>query len=92
MTNADFADFDDYEPTAEGLEPYEAYLTVRGLLCVRFGKEHGDEIYALLRRAAQSAADDIPAKTTPGIIFNDEGGEFVGFEGNPEEQEEEYFN
>lgn len=91
MTNADFADFDDYAPTADGLEPYEAYLTVRGLLCVRFGKEHGDEIYSLLRRAARSAADDIPAKTTPGIIFNEEGGEFVGFEGNPEETEE-YFN
>lgn len=91
MTNADFADFDDYEPTADDLQPYEAYLTVRGLLCVRFGKEHGDEIYNLLRRAANSAAEDIPAKTTPGIIFNDEGGEFVGFEGNPEETEE-YFN
>lgn len=83
MTNADFADFDDYEPTTDGLEPYEAYLSVRGLLCVRFGKEHGDEIYALLLRAAQSAAEDIPANTTPGIIFNDEGGEFVGFEGCP---------
>jgi hypothetical protein len=90
MTNADFADFDDYEPTAEGFEPHEAYLTVRGLLCVRFGKEHGDEIYALLRRAALAAAEDIPAPTTPGIIFNDDGGEFVGFEGNPEESEERY--
>lgn len=92
MTNADFADFDDYEPVADGLEPYESYLSVRGLLCTRFGKEHGDEIYELLRRAAHAAADDIPAKTMPGILFNDEGGEFVGFEGNPGEQEEEYLN
>lgn len=88
--NANFADFDDYEPTTDGLEPYEAYLTVRGLLCMRFGKEHGDEIYALLRRAAQSASDDIGVENTPGIIFNDEGGEFVGFEGNPEETEEHF--
>jgi len=90
MTNADFADFDDYEPTADGFEPYEAYLSVRGLLCMRFGKEHGDEIYALLLRAAHAAAEDIPAQTTPGIIFNEEGGEFVGFEGNPEETEEHF--
>ena len=73
---SDFADFDDYDPTDEGIEGYEAYLTVRGLLCMRFGKEHGDEIYALLQRAAQNASDDIGVKTTPGIIFNDEGGEF----------------
>lgn len=91
MTNADFADFDDYEPVADGLEPYESYLTVRGLLCMRFGKEHGDEIYALLKRAAVAAADDIPAKTIPGIIFNDDGGDFVGFEHNSEETEE-YLN
>lgn len=91
MSNADFADFDDYEPLTEGLEPYEAYLTVRGLLCVRFGKEHGDEIYSLLQRAAIAAAEDIPIKTTPGIIFNEEGGEFVGFEKGLEETEE-YFN
>jgi hypothetical protein len=90
MTNADFADFDDYEPTTEGLEPYEAYLSVRGLLCLRFGKEHGDEVYALLQRAAQGAADEIDAPTTPGIIFNDDGGEFVGFEANPESTEEYY--
>lgn len=90
MTNADFADFDDYEPTTDGLEPYEAYLSVRGLLCMRFGKEHGDEIYALLMRAAFAAADDIDAPTIPGIIFNDDGGEFVGFENDPETAEENY--
>jgi hypothetical protein len=90
MTNADFADFDDYEPTTDGLEPYEAYLSVRGLLCMRFGKEHGDEIYALLMRAAKAAADDIDAETIPGIVFNDDGGEFVGFENDPETTEENY--
>lgn len=89
MTNLNF---DDYEPTADGLEPYEAYLSVYGLLCVRFGKEHGAEIYELLRRAALAASNDILETTTPGIVFNEEGGEFVGFERDAEEQEEEYFN
>jgi len=88
---SDFADFDDYEPTPEVMEPYEEYLTVRGLLCMRFGKEHGDEIYSLLYRAARKASDDIDVvETVPGIIFNDEGGEFVGFEGHPEEPEENF--
>lgn len=95
MTNENFADFDDYEPMTENIEPYEAYLSVRGLLCVRFGKEHGDEIYSLLYKAAENSAAEIDAPIVPGIIFNAEGGEFVGFENNLNENEEnveEYFD
>ena len=36
--------------------PYDRYLTVLGLLKTHYGVEHGEEIYELLRRSAQTAA------------------------------------
>lgn len=58
--------------------PYDEYLTVRGLLQTHYGLEHGDEIYELLRRTAQRAAKNVGRGLKPGMIFNDDGGEFVG--------------
>lgn len=95
MTPSHFADFNDdneleFEGSSNSYE-YDQYLTVRGLLCTHFGKEHGDEIYELLYRTAQATADEIhsaPAK--PGILFNDDGGEFVGFEAGAVKEDEEF--
>lgn len=58
--------------------PYDEYLTVRGLLQTHYGLEHGDEIYELLRRTAQGAADSTGRVTQPGLVFDEDGGEFVG--------------
>lgn len=56
--------------------PFDMYLTVRGLLRTHYGVEHGEEIYELLRRTAVSSSGGY----SPGIVFNDEGGEFVGIQ------------
>lgn len=58
--------------------PYDPYLTVKGLLKTHYGLEHGEEIYELLRRTARGAADSTERDVRPGIVFNEEGGEFVG--------------
>lgn len=85
MTPSPFADFNDddeleFEGSSNSFE-YDQYMTVRGLLCTHFGKEHGDEIYALLYRTAKETSESIhSAPTVPGLLFNDDGGEFVGFE------------
>jgi hypothetical protein len=82
MTPSDFADFDDdlFQEFDSGSEPYEQYLNVRGLLCTRYGKEMGNEIYALLLKHATEASEHAPAQAEPGILFTEDGGEFVGFE------------
>ena len=67
-------------------EPYDAYLTVLGLLQTHYGPEQGADIYNLLHSAAKTTAaviEDVP--TCPGILFTGEGGEFVGFEQDDEE-------
>ena len=63
-------------PTSESL-PFDPYLTVKGLLKTHYGLEHGGEIYDLLLRTARGAAGE---GQTPGIVFNEDGGEFVGVE------------
>jgi hypothetical protein len=64
--------------------PYDRYLTVRGLLQIHYGLEHGDEIYELLLFSATEAAQIAEAETgenaVPGILFDEDGGEFVGIE------------
>jgi hypothetical protein len=95
MTSSYFADFDDddeleFEGSSDSRE-YDEYMTVRGLLSTHFGKEHGDEIYELLLRTAQKTADNIHSTPTePGILFTDEGGEFVGFEKDALQEDEGY--
>lgn len=58
--------------------PYDNYLTVRGLLRTHYGLEHGDEIYELLLRTAKDASVASGNATLPGILFSEDGGEFVG--------------
>lgn len=62
--------------------PYDRYLTVRGLLCTHYGVEHGDEIYELLKRTASAFAVETDVGMQSGILFNDEGGEFVMLQGD----------
>lgn len=61
-------------PTSESF-PFDPYLTVLGLLKTHYGLEHGEEIYDLLLRTARGAAGK---GQVPGIVFGEEGGEFVG--------------
>lgn len=79
MTYIPFDFDDDLGANESNSEPYDTYMTVRGLLCTHFGVEHGDEIYELLLRTARASAESIEANTVPGILFSEEGGEFVGF-------------
>ena len=73
-------DFDEFSNGYEFDEtplPYDEYLTVKAFLEMHCGRETGGKIYDGLRRMAERAAE---AGTVPGIVFNDEGGEFVSFE------------
>jgi len=89
-----FANFDDeeeleFEGSGDSL-PFDTYMTVRGLLCTHFGEQHGDEVYELLRRTAKASAANIDGvPVVPGILFNEDGGEFVGFEQDAVKEEEE---
>ena len=96
MTPSYFADFNnddelEFEGSSDSFE-FDKYMTVRGLLRTHYGDDRGDEIYELLRRTAQETADAIhstPAQ--PGILFNDDGGEFVGFETDVVQEEDDAF-
>jgi len=73
---------DEFEPQADSRE-YDVYLNVRGLLQTHFGAEHGEEIYDLLERTASKVADPEMAH---GILFDDDGGEFVSLEKREDDQ------
>lgn len=96
MSPSHFADFEDenefeFEGSSESCF-YDHYLTVRGLLRTHFGTEHGDEIYDLLFRTAKITADSVTSSpAAPGILFNEDGGEFVGFDQNAVTEDEEGF-
>ncbi len=64
--------------------PFDVYLTVRGLLSTHYGLEHGGEIYDLLLRTAKLSSVE---GFKPGILFTDEGGEFVGLEEVEEDED-----
>jgi hypothetical protein len=76
MAFANFSDDSASDFEADDL-PYSDYLTVLAYLEMHFG-DVGKQIYYRLMRAAQKTADDVGG--TAGILFNDEGGEFVTFE------------
>jgi hypothetical protein len=69
--------FSDYEAESEDELPFDDYLTVRAFLEAHFGKHTGGEVYKQLLRMAKKSADDVGG--LPGIVFNDDGGEFVSF-------------
>jgi hypothetical protein len=82
--NFDFGGFiDDENPYEDDNEEegYEEYLTVEALLCVKFGDRRGARIYKLLKKYATRAAQALDGGE-PGLIFNDDGGEFVSFMDN----------
>lgn len=64
--------------SAEQLYSFEDYLTVRALLGMHFGERVGDDIYNLMQRVSKKIAAEMGGM--PGIIFNDDGGEFVSFD------------
>lgn len=82
MTFAEFSGSDEDE-FADTDEEYSNYLTVEAYLEMHFG-EKGKQVYRRLRRIAQKTTAEVGG--TAGIIFNDEGGEFVSFD----EDEEDY--
>jgi hypothetical protein len=82
--NFDFGGFiDDENPYEEDdvEEGYEEYLTVEALLCIKFGDRRGAKIYKLLKKYATRAAQELDGGE-PGLLFNDDGGEFVSFMDN----------
>jgi hypothetical protein len=80
--NMDFGGFiDDDNPYEEDNveEGYEEYLTVEALLCIKFGDRRGAAIYKMLKKYATRAAEAAGDGGEPGLLFNDDGGEFVSF-------------
>ena len=80
--NFDFGGFiNDENPYEEesAEEGYEEYLTVEALLCLKFGDKRGAAIYKLLRKYATRAAKEAGDGGEPGLLFNEDGGEFVNF-------------
>jgi hypothetical protein len=80
--NFDFGGFiDDENPHEEDNveEGYEEYLTVEALLCIKFGDKRGAAIYKLLKKYAVRAAEAAGDGGDPGLLINDDGGEFVSF-------------
>lgn len=76
-------DFDSYEDdeAADPLpEAVEKHVTVETLLTMKFGKLRGRAIYRELARIANRAASENGG--LPGLIFNEDGGEFVSFHPN----------
>jgi hypothetical protein len=83
MTNFDFGEFlnDDNLYAEENEEAgFEEYLTVKALLCLKYGEKRGRDIYRFLTKYARRATADMPGE--PGILFDGEGGEFVSFNDN----------
>lgn len=80
--NFDFDGHDADEPIDPISEAVEKHVTVESLLVLKFGKIKGRMIYRELSKIANRAATE--AGGLPGIVFNDDGGEFVSFHPNDE--------
>ena len=75
--------FSDYNPDAGDEElPYDEYLTVKACLEMHFGRHTGGEVYKQLYRMATRATEGVGGLA--GLVFNDDGGEFVSFSEQPE--------
>jgi hypothetical protein len=90
MGNIDFNGHIDDEnrrqhEASEELYCFEDYLTVRALLGMHFGERVGNDIYNLLERMGTKVATEMGG--TPGILFNESGGEFVSFDNDPPDDE-----
>ena len=85
MANFDFGGFlnDDNLYADENEEAgFEEYLTVKALLCLKYGDKHGKSIFRLLNKYAKRAVQAAGMRGEPGILFDGEGGEFVSFSDN----------
>jgi len=80
MAIFDFTEFSSGDDFDDAELPYDEYLTVKAFLEMHCGKETGTKIYEGLRRMAEKAAQNTDGSFVPGLIFNDDGGEFVSFE------------
>lgn len=58
----------------------ENHVTVETFLHLKFGKARGRTIYQTLKKTAMKAAEENGG--LPGIIFDDDGGQFVSFHQN----------
>lgn len=86
MKNFDFdSDHSEDEPYDPLSDAVEGQVTVEALLVLKFGKIKGRAIYRELSRVAHKAAQE--AGGLPGLLFNNDGGEFVSFHG---EEKEDY--
>ena len=86
MTTFSFSD--DNDNNEEDELPYDEYLTVKAFLEMHFGTETGAAVYRQLNRMAQRAASDVGG--LPGLIFNNDGGEFVSFSDDPLQEDESW--
>jgi hypothetical protein len=79
--------FSDYNGDSEDEElPYDEYLTVKAFLEMHFGKDTGEAVYKQLERRARHSTKEVGG--LPGLIFNEEGGEFVSFSTDPMQEDE----
>lgn len=71
-------DDDGWQDSYKEPEPFHKLLTVRGFLEMHFGAR-GRAVYAALEKTAAQAVDTVGDGGQPGIVFSDDGGEFVSF-------------
>lgn len=60
--------------------PIGCIFTVRAWLQITFGAQNGQDIYDRLKDAAIASADYNGLGGRPGIVFDDNGGEFVSLD------------
>jgi hypothetical protein len=82
MTVFSFSDFSSDDNFDDEEQPYDEYLTVKGFLETHYG-DIGKKIYRALENRAAKAASEMGE--LPGIVFNADGGEFVTFRENSDE-------
>lgn len=63
-----------------GTAPASLSFTVLGWLEVEFGPRRGKDIYERLRQTAEAACVYQGLGGKPGILFNNDGGEFVSLD------------
>lgn len=84
-----FADFsndmdDDFDKPDES---FSDYLTVEAYLELHFGAV-GLQVYRRLKKMAEKTTEDVGGDA--GIIFNEDGGEFVSFNSEDGDEDEAY--
>lgn len=83
--NFDFGGFIDDEnknEEADSTSAFEDGLSVRGVLCMKYGPIRGKSIYKTLLRMGMKAARENGGE--PGLIFTEDGGHFVSFHAKPD--------